>query len=154
MSEPLYVPRCECSKKCMMQDCWDNGEAGRRYWACMNKFYRVPNEPVCNFEVWIDEPCQQEYYKEKLQYLYHLNHNNVIPNGHFKKHWQNYVRTWFNQPARKTRRRAAMQQKAVKIFPRPTAGSLRPIVREQTLKYNMKVHAGRGFSLEELKVRF
>nr|XP_009757505.1 PREDICTED: 60S ribosomal protein L13-2-like [Nicotiana sylvestris] len=84
----------------------------------------------------------------------YLNHNNVIPNGHFKKHWQNYVRTWFNQPARKTRRRAAMQQKAVKIFPRPTAGSLRPIVREQTLKYNMKVHDGRGFSLEELKVRF
>lgn len=35
-----------------------------------------------------------------------VKHNNVIPNGHFKKHWQNYVKTWFNQPARKTRRRA------------------------------------------------
>lgn len=35
----------------------------------MNKFYSVLDEPVCNFEVWIDEPCQQEYYKEKLQYL-------------------------------------------------------------------------------------
>lgn len=34
-----------------------------------------------------------------------VKHNNVIPNGHFKKHWQNYVKTWFNQPARKTRRR-------------------------------------------------
>lgn len=34
-----------------------------------------------------------------------VKHNNVVPNGHFKKHWQNYVRTWFNQPARKTRRR-------------------------------------------------
>jgi len=45
----------------------------------------------------------------------------------------------------------ARQQKAVKIFPRPTAGSLRPIVHGQTLKYNMKVRAGRGFSLEELK---
>ncbi|KAK4368835.1 hypothetical protein RND71_012627 [Anisodus tanguticus] len=82
-----------------------------------------------------------------------MKHNNVIPNGHFKKHWQNYVRTWFNQPARKTRRRNARQQKAVKIFPRPTAGSLRPIVHGQTLKYNMKVRAGRGFSLEELKAR-
>ncbi|XP_077220568.1 large ribosomal subunit protein eL13z-like [Tasmannia lanceolata] len=80
-----------------------------------------------------------------------VKHNNVVPNGHFKKHWQNYVKTWFNQPARKTRRRVARQKKAVKIFPRPTAGPLRPIVHGQTLKYNMKVRAGRGFSLEELK---
>jgi len=47
---------------------------------------------------------------------------------------------------------SARQKKAVKIFPRPTAGPLRPIVHGQTLKYNMKVRAGRGFSLEELKV--
>ncbi|KAG6429424.1 hypothetical protein SASPL_107475 [Salvia splendens] len=67
------------------------------------------------------------------------------------KHWQNYVKTWFNQPARKARRRTARQAKAVKIFPRPTAGPLRPVVHGQTLKYNMKVRAGRGFSLEELK---
>lgn len=40
----------------------------------------------------------------------------------------------------------------MKNFPRPTAGPLRPIVHGQTLKYNMKVRAGRGFSLEELKV--
>ena len=46
----------------------------------------------------------------------------------------------------------ARQKKAVKIFPRPTAGPLRPVVHGQTLKYNMKVRAGRGFSLEELKV--
>ncbi|KAF4396107.1 hypothetical protein G4B88_020744, partial [Cannabis sativa] len=75
---------------------------------------------------------------------------------------KNYVKTWFNQPARKTRRRIvkfvfilklspARQKKAVKIFPRPTAGPLRPVVHGQTLKYNMKVRAGRGFSLEELK---
>ena len=49
---------------------------------------------------------------------------------------------------------SARQKKAVKIFPRPTAGPLRPVVHGQTLKYNMKVRAGRGFSLEELKVRF
>ncbi|KAL9242313.1 hypothetical protein vseg_016328 [Gypsophila vaccaria] len=79
-----------------------------------------------------------------------VRHNNVIPNSHFKKHWQNYVKTWFNQPARKTRRRLARQKKAVKIFPRPTAGPLRPIVHGQTLKYNMKLRAGKGFSLEEL----
>ncbi|KZV41078.1 hypothetical protein F511_14054 [Dorcoceras hygrometricum] len=80
-----------------------------------------------------------------------VKHNNVVPSGHFRKHWQNYVKTWFNQPARKTRRRIARQKKAVKIFPRPIAGPLRPIVHGQTLKYNMKVRAGRGFSLEELK---
>ncbi|XP_021768348.1 60S ribosomal protein L13-1 [Chenopodium quinoa] len=80
-----------------------------------------------------------------------VRHNNVIPNGHFKKHWQNYVKTWFNQPARKTRRRLVRQKKAVKIFPRPTAGPLRPVVHGQTLKYNMKVRAGKGFSLEELQ---
>ncbi|KAJ8629410.1 hypothetical protein MRB53_022733 [Persea americana] len=80
-----------------------------------------------------------------------VKHNNVIPNGHFKKHWQNYVKTWFNQPARKTRRRIARQKKAVKVFPRPTSGPLRPVVHCQTLKYNMKLRAGRGFSLEELK---
>ncbi|KAF3626193.1 60S ribosomal protein L13-1 [Capsicum annuum] len=80
-----------------------------------------------------------------------MKHNNVIHNGHFKKHWQNYVRKWFNQPARKTRRRIARQQKAVKIFPRPTAGALRPIVHGQTQKYIMKIRAGRGVSLEELK---
>ncbi|ERN11740.1 60S ribosomal protein L13-1 [Amborella trichopoda] len=80
-----------------------------------------------------------------------VKHNNVVPNGHFKKHWQNYVRTWFNQPARKVRRRIARTKKAVKIFPRPVAGPLRPIVHGQTLKYNMKLRAGRGFSLEELK---
>ncbi|XP_058090386.1 large ribosomal subunit protein eL13z-like [Magnolia sinica] len=80
-----------------------------------------------------------------------VKHNNVIPNGHFKKHWQNYVRTWFNQPARKTRRRIARQKKAVKNFPKPTEGLIRPIVHCQTLKYNMKTRKGRGFSLEELK---
>lgn len=32
-------------------------------------------------------------------------HNNVVPNGHFKKKWQKMVKTWFNQPGRKLRRR-------------------------------------------------
>ncbi|XP_076954647.1 large ribosomal subunit protein eL13y-like [Bidens hawaiensis] len=79
-----------------------------------------------------------------------VKHNNVIPNGHFKKHWQSYVKTWFNEPARKTRRSNARQAKAVKVFPRP-AGKLRSQVHGQTLKYNMKLREGRGFSLEELK---
>lgn len=39
----------------------------------------------------------------------------------------------------------------MRIFPRPTSGSLRPVVHEQTHKYNMKVRAGKGFTLKELK---
>ncbi|KAK3429741.1 hypothetical protein EUGRSUZ_E01232 [Eucalyptus grandis] len=53
-----------------------------------------------------------------------VKHNNVVPNGHFRKHWQNYIKTCFNQPARKARRRLAQQKKAVKIFPRPTAAGI------------------------------
>jgi large subunit ribosomal protein L13e len=80
-----------------------------------------------------------------------VRHNNVIPNGHWKKKWQFHVRTWFNQPARKLRRRNARAEKARALFPRPTAGPLRPVVRGQTIKYNSKQKLGRGFSLEELK---
>ncbi|EIE21940.1 ribosomal protein L13e [Coccomyxa subellipsoidea C-169] len=87
-----------------------------------------------------------------------VKHNNVIPNQHFKKHWHggkngkgSYVRTWFNQPARKHRRATARIEKAKKVFPRPAAGPLRPIVHGQTIKYNLKKRLGRGFTLEELK---
>lgn len=65
--------------------------------------------------------------------------NNVIANTHFKKDWMNRVKTWFNQPARKVRRRKARQAKAKAVFPRPTAGALRPAVHSQTVRYNMKV---------------
>eukprot|EP00882_Tetradesmus_deserticola_P000153 GHRQ01000172.1.p1 GENE.GHRQ01000172.1~~GHRQ01000172.1.p1 ORF type:complete len:232 (+),score=101.75 GHRQ01000172.1:64-696(+) len=80
-----------------------------------------------------------------------VRHNNVIPNGHWKKKWQFNVKTWFNQPARKLRRRNARAEKARALFPRPTAGPLRPVVRGQTIRYNSKQKLGRGFSLEELK---
>ena len=80
-----------------------------------------------------------------------MKHNNQLPNSHFHKHWQNYVRTWFNQPGRKKRRRVARQKKALAIAPRPVAGDLRPVVRCPTFKYNTKVRSGRGFTLEELK---
>ena len=57
----------------------------------------------------------------------------------------------FNQPARKDRRRKARAAKAAAIFPRPTSGPLRPVVRGQTVKYNLRRRAGRGFTLAELK---
>ncbi|XP_045123337.1 60S ribosomal protein L13-like isoform X1 [Portunus trituberculatus] len=76
--------------------------------------------------------------------------NNIIPNCHFHKDWQRYVRTWFNQPARKQRRRNKRQTKARQVAPRPL-GKLRPIVRCPTFKYNTKQRLGKGFTLEELK---
>merc|ERR1712200_306666 len=76
--------------------------------------------------------------------------NQVVPNAHFHKDWDSYVKTWFNQPARKERRRKARSLKAAKVAPRP-GKTLRPIVRCPTFKYNIKDRAGRGFTLEELK---
>jgi large subunit ribosomal protein L13e len=61
------------------------------------------------------------------------------------------VRTWFNQAGRKKSRRIAREKKAKAIFPRPTAGALRPVVRPPTQRYNFKTRLGRGFTLEELK---
>ena len=78
--------------------------------------------------------------------------NNMIPNAHFHKDWQRWVKTWFNQPARKQRRRQNRIKKAAAVMPRPVAGPLRPVVRCPTLKYNRRVRAGRGFTLDELKV--
>ncbi|XP_066250842.1 large ribosomal subunit protein eL13 [Euwallacea similis] len=77
--------------------------------------------------------------------------NNMIPNGHFHKDWQRFVKTWFNQPARKVRRHQNRVRKARAIAPRPAAGPLRPIVRCPTVRYHTKVRAGRGFTLRELK---
>ncbi|XP_050010175.1 60S ribosomal protein L13-like [Alexandromys fortis] len=75
--------------------------------------------------------------------------NGMILKPHFHKDWQRRVDTWFNQPARKIRRRKARQAKARRIAPRPASGPIRPIVRCPTVCYHTKV---RGFSLEELRV--
>ncbi|KKA22043.1 60S ribosomal protein L13 [Rasamsonia emersonii CBS 393.64] len=82
-----------------------------------------------------------------------IKHNNAIPNNHFHKHWQRRVRVHFDQPGRKHRRRQARLEKAAAVAPRPV-DKLRPIVRCPTIKYNRKVRAGRGFTLQELKVFF
>merc|ERR1712076_178109 len=80
-----------------------------------------------------------------------VKHNNVIPNAHFHKDWENRVRTWFNQPARKLRRRENRVKKALAVAPRPVAGAVRPVVQCPTVRYNMKTRFGKGFTLEELK---
>jgi len=80
-----------------------------------------------------------------------MKHNNQLPNQHFRKDWQLRVKTWFDQPGRKKSRRIARIRRAAKIAPRPVDGLLRPAVRCPTIKYNTKLRAGRGFTLEELK---
>nr|CAX77649.1 putative ribosomal protein L13 [Schistosoma japonicum] len=77
--------------------------------------------------------------------------NDILRNNHFRKKWQFMIKTWFNQPARKERRRKARKAKAQRIAPRPASGPLRPIVNCPTFRYNMKVRAGRGFSLQEVR---
>ena len=60
------------------------------------------------------------------------------------------VRTWFDQPGRKLRRRQARQTKAALLGARPLS-LLRPAVRAQTVRYNRKIREGRGFTLPELQ---
>jgi len=77
-------------------------------------------------------------------------HNNVLHQNHFRKDWQTRVRTWFDQPGRKLRRRQARKAKAASLGVRPLT-LLRPAVRAQTVRYNRKLREGRGFTLAEIK---
>ncbi|KIY03887.1 uncharacterized protein Z520_00578 [Fonsecaea multimorphosa CBS 102226] len=79
-----------------------------------------------------------------------IKHNQQLPNNHFHKDWQRRVRVHFDQPGRKSRRRAARLAKAAAVAPRPV-DKLRPVVRCPTIKYNRRARAGRGFTLMELK---
>lgn len=76
--------------------------------------------------------------------------NNVLPGNHFRKDWKRHVKTWFDQPGRKLRRRKARKAKVAALGVRPLT-LLRPAVRGQTVRYNTKIREGRGFSLGELK---
>jgi large subunit ribosomal protein L13e len=79
-----------------------------------------------------------------------MKHNNAIPRAHFRKEWERRVKTWFNQPGRKQRRRENRVAKAARVYPRPV-NALRPVVQAPTKKYNAHSRLGRGFTREELK---
>jgi len=79
-----------------------------------------------------------------------VRHNNMLHNVHLKFDWQDKVKTWFNQPGRKHRRRVLRKKKAALKTPNPTH-KLRPIVRGQTNKYNTKIKLGKGFTERELR---
>jgi len=80
-----------------------------------------------------------------------MKHNNQLPNAHFRKDWFRRVQVKLNQAVRKAKRARVRKEKAAAIAPRPAAGLLRPAVHSSTQRYNSKVRAGRGFTLEELK---
>lgn len=77
-------------------------------------------------------------------------HNNALQLPHLRKHWQKWVKTWFNQPARKLRRLQKRKQRAATIFPRPLK-ALRPVVQKCTARYSGQPRLGRGFTRGELK---
>ncbi|EFA03166.1 large ribosomal subunit protein eL13 [Tribolium castaneum] len=79
-----------------------------------------------------------------------VRHNNMIPNGHFHKKWQQKVKLWFNQPMKKLRRKALRAKKSRQLAPKPTE-LLRPLVHCPSERYKSKVRAGRGFTFQELK---
>ena len=74
----------------------------------------------------------------------------MLHNVHLKFDWADKVKTWYNQPGRKKRRRLLRRIKARNVAPNPTH-KLRPVVRGQTNKYNTKIKLGRGFTEKELK---
>lgn len=45
-------------------------------------------------------------------------HPKIIPNVHLHKHWQLRVKTWFDQPGRKKRRRLTRAKRAASIGPK------------------------------------
>merc|ERR1712048_1178111 len=61
------------------------------------------------------------------------------------------MRTWLDQAGRKKRRSNNRKAKVAKLFPRPAAGLLRPVVHPPTQRYNMKLRLGKGFTLDELR---
>lgn len=79
-----------------------------------------------------------------------VKHNNKLPNVHLRKHWQKWVKTFYNQPGKKVARRNARAAKAAQANPRPL-DNIRPVVASCTNRYAGKARVGKGFSLEELR---
>lgn len=74
----------------------------------------------------------------------------MVPNNKLHKDWQRYIKCHFDQPLAKKHRATRRRQKAATKAPRPL-NKLRPVVNCPTQRYNMRLRAGRGFSLLELR---
>ena len=74
----------------------------------------------------------------------------MLPNVHLGKDWQEKVKTWFNQPGRKRRRRVHRARRQKLLAPNPTH-LLRPIVRGQKNKYNTNLSFKKRFHKERIR---
>jgi large subunit ribosomal protein L13e len=81
-----------------------------------------------------------------------VKHKNSISNGHFRKHWQKYVKTDFDKPLNKIKRRNKRKSKLTNInrYNFCPKNILRPVITNQTKMYNLKVRLGGGFSNNEI----
>ncbi|EIJ89583.1 large subunit ribosomal protein L13e [Nematocida parisii] len=77
-----------------------------------------------------------------------MKHNNALSTGHYKKTSLRF-KTWFHQPIQKKLRSQIRKEKAQKIAPM-NVELLRPIVRANSRRYNIKQRLGRGFSIVEV----
>lgn len=78
--------------------------------------------------------------------------SNKISSPHYRKHWRSFVKTWFEQPSRKRKRKIKRQETKDNLRFDPSIKYLiRPIVHNPTFIHNMKLRFGRGFSMNEVK---
>lgn len=80
-----------------------------------------------------------------------VKHNKAIDCNQFRKDIHPLIKTWFNQPAKKLRRRKVRQEKARLAGENALINTLKPFVNACGQKHNYKLRAGRGFTPEELK---
>jgi len=59
-----------------------------------------------------------------LQFKMGEKRKGVLPNACFKKHLENYVHTWYDQPGKKAKQRTIRNKKALAVSPSPVAGTL------------------------------
>jgi len=78
-----------------------------------------------------------------------VKHNNVRPNIHMHKDYVRWIKTHFDQPAKKKTRAARRRRRMCLKAPKPLR-KLRPIVQCCTQRYNMRPRQGRGFTVKEL----
>eukprot|EP00331_Platyophrya_macrostoma_P023627 CAMPEP_0176434466 /NCGR_PEP_ID=MMETSP0127-20121128/16695_1 /TAXON_ID=938130 /ORGANISM="Platyophrya macrostoma, Strain WH" /LENGTH=209 /DNA_ID=CAMNT_0017817211 /DNA_START=42 /DNA_END=669 /DNA_ORIENTATION=- len=74
----------------------------------------------------------------------------ALTTSHLRKHWSRFVKTWFNQPARKRRRLENRKEKAAALYPRPVS-KLRPVADAAPSSTTRRARLGKGFTLAELK---
>ena len=79
-----------------------------------------------------------------------VHHNNMLPNVHLGKDWQEKVKTWFNQPGRKRRRRVHRARRQKLLAPNPTH-LLLPIVRGQKNKCDTNLLFRKRFHKERIR---